>query len=177
MVAFQLYDLFSTVLVPDLRKLEHVAHHFATLFTALAGLAMPGGPYFCYYSVFFFGFTEISSVPLFAVDLFRQVPSLAEGKLGGALNEAARTAFALTFLPVRCLLFPWIMLFRFWPDMYNAHRADDIRCPGLTAVWMLLSSSFLTALQLFWGYKILRVVLKGNLTGSGAKGEKAQKEA
>jgi hypothetical protein len=45
MVAFSLYDLLATALVPDLRKAEHIAHHVATLLTALAGAAA-GGPFF-----------------------------------------------------------------------------------------------------------------------------------
>jgi hypothetical protein len=32
----------------------------------------------------------------------------------------ARTCFALTFLPIRCLWFPWVMITKFWPDMRAA---------------------------------------------------------
>ena len=45
-----------------------------------------GGPYFNYYAAFFFGFTEISSMPLAFVDLFRQLPKLADA------NPAQRTS-------------------------------------------------------------------------------------
>ena len=42
------------------------------------------------------------------------------------------------------------------------------------------ASPYWSPLTSFWtraSYKILRVVLKGNLTGAGAKGAKAAKEA
>jgi len=176
MIGFQVYDLLATFLVKDLQKAEHLGHHFATLCTALGGASM-GGPFSQYYVAFFFGFTEISSVPLAFVDLFRQVPSLAEAGLGSALNEVARTTFVLSFLPIRCIWFPIVMATKFWPDMLAAYTADDIRCPALVYYWMFFSSSFLTFLQLFWGYKIIRVVMKGNVTGKGAKGTSAAKEA
>lgn len=174
MIGFQIYDLLATGLEPSLRKAEHLAHHSATLLTALAA-GSAGGPYFGYYGSFFFGFTEISSVPLFLVDLFRQLPNLAEGALGAALNEASRTGFAVAFLPIRCVWFPWVMVSKFWPDMYAAWSNADVRMAGLAFGWMAFSSAFLTFLQLFWGYKIIRVVAKGNLGGKDMK--QAQKEA
>jgi hypothetical protein len=176
MIGFQVYDLLSTGLVKDLQKAEHLGHHFATLCTALGGASM-GGPFAQYYVAFFFGFTELSSVPLAFVDLFRQVKDLAETGVGSALNEVSRTLFVLSFLPIRCVWFPIVMVTKFWPDMIEAYSSDDIRCPMITYYWMFFSSSFLTFLQLFWGYKIMRVVMKGNVTGKGAKGANAAKEA
>jgi len=171
MVGFQMYDLMSTALEPSLRKAEHLAHHSCTLLTAMGGAAF-NGPYFPYYSAFFFGFTELSSVPLAFVDLFRQLPTLA--KQFPAMNELVRTVFALTFLFVRVGWFPWVMLSRWWPDLMAAWAANDIRCPMHTYWWMAFSSTFLTFLQLFWGYKILRVVLKGNLGGKDANAAKSE---
>jgi hypothetical protein len=53
-------------------------------------------------SAFFFGFVEISSVPLVFVDLFRQFPALHENSPTlHAINEAARLSFAITFLIIR----------------------------------------------------------------------------
>lgn len=104
MIGFQTYDLISTALVPELRKLEIVGHHVATLLTAMAS-ASHGGPFFTYYVPFFFGFTELSSVPLVFVDLFRQLPKL--GNKFAALNELSRTLFAVSFLTIRVLCVSW----------------------------------------------------------------------
>ncbi len=165
MIGFQLYDLLATGLVAELRKAEHLAHHSASIFTALAGAAA-GGPFFLYYVPFFFGFTEISSVPLAAVDLFREFPSLAKGRIGAGVNEAVRSLFGVSFLLIRCVLFPWVMLSKFWPDLAAAFGADDVRGASRAPFyWMIFSSTFLTLLQFFWGGKIVRVLLKGNLSG------------
>jgi len=171
MLGFQVYDLLATALEPSLRKAEHLGHHTATLLTAMSAAAT-GGPYFNYYIAFFFGFTELSSVPLAFVDLFRQLPKLANSF--PLLNELLRTTFAVSFLVVRVGLFPYVMASKWWPDIYTAYMADDVRCPIYTLAYMTFSSAFLTFLQLFWGYKILRVVLKGNLGGKDMRA--AQKE-
>ena len=44
-------------------------------------------------------------MPLGLVDLFRMVPP-APGSFLGACNEVFRIAFALSFLPIRCYMFP-----------------------------------------------------------------------
>ena len=61
------------------------------------------------------------------------------------------------------------------PDLMAAWAANDIRCSLAAYWWMAFSSAFLTVLQLFWGYKIARVVLKGNASGRDA--DAANKEA
>ena len=57
---------------------------------------------------------------------------------------------------------------------YAAHSNNDIRCSMSTYCWMAFSSTFLTFLQLFWGSKILRVVLKGNLGGKNKAAVKTE---
>ena len=171
MFGFQLYDLASTALVPELRKLEIVGHHAATLLTAMASNSH-GGPFFNYYIPFFFGFTELSSLPLVFVDLFRQLPKL--GTQYSAINELSRTLFAVSFLIIRVCYFPYVMLTKWWPDMWQAWSGDDVRCTMTAFGWMGFSSVFLTLLQLFWGYKIIRVIAKGNLGGKDANASQAE---
>ena len=101
-IGFQMYDLCATMLVPELRKLEHCAHHVLSLLTGCAGTS---GPLLQYYAPFFFGFVEVSSVPLAWVDVFRAVPP-SKGSLMSAANEVVRIAFAVAFLPIRCVMFP-----------------------------------------------------------------------
>lgn len=161
---FQLYDLVATIMEKDVCKLEHILHHSFALSTALAGSA-DGGPWCLYYCIFFFAIVEVSSVPLCAVDLYRQLPILLKLPLHSAINEVCRVVFALSFLVVRCLFFPCLMAFRLWPDMASAYIAGDVRVSMPVFVWMMFASIFLTGLQLFWGYKIVKVVAKGNLKG------------
>jgi len=167
MAGFQLYDLVVTALEKDLCKTEHLLHHSFALTTALAGSAN-GGPWCTYYAVFFFAVVEVSSVPLCAVDVYRSIPSLMAEPVHRAINEVCRTTFALSFLAVRCLAFPALMLLQLWPDLYECYTLGDVRVPLRVYVWMGLASMFLTGLQLFWGWKILKVILKGNLKGKDA---------
>ena len=92
MLGFQIFDLAVTAIVPELRKAEHLAHHVATLLSAMSATSSGGPPFFNYYVAFFFGFTELSSVPLVFVDLFRQLPKL--GRMFPVVNEVTRTTFA-----------------------------------------------------------------------------------
>jgi len=164
MIGFQLYDLLATTLEPSLRKAEHLAHHGATLITAIYG-SDAARPMCLYYCVFFFGIVEISSVPLVLVDLFRQLPTLAGSPLGATLNNQSRTLFAVSFLALRGVAFPALMVTSYWPDMIAAYRNDDIRCSYFAYGWGWFSSAFLTCLQLYWTAKIVRVIARGNRSG------------
>ena len=81
-LGFQMYDLLATILEPSLRNPVHGMHHGLSLLTALAGLS---GPKLQWYCPFFFGFVEVSSVPLGFVDLFRAVPP-EEGSFLGTVS-------------------------------------------------------------------------------------------
>ena len=139
---FQVYDLCAIVLVPELRKLEHGAHHVLSLLTACAGMS---GPFLQFYCPFFFGFVEVSSMPLAWVDLFRRMEPAA-GTIAGALNEFVRIAFAVSFLPIRCIMFPYFLLFYFYPDLYAASAAGDFRGP-VALGYFALSSMLLCSMQ------------------------------
>lgn len=92
------------------------------------------------------------------------------------MNELARVVFAITFLLLRCIFFPRVIVLSLWPDMWAAVRSNDVRPSWVVFGWIAISSVLLTVLQLFWGYKIIKVVAKGNLTGDGARGMKAVQE-
>ena len=168
MAGFQLYDLTVTALEKEVCKTEHLLHHSFALATALVAAAN-GGPWCTYYSVFFFAVVEVSSVPLVAVDLYRGLPSLLKDPLHNAINEVCRIVFALSFLFVRCVCFPLLMILQLWPDLYAVYVSSDVRVSAGAFSWLAFASIVLTGLQLFWGYKIVRVISKGNLKGKDAK--------
>jgi len=80
----------------------------------------------------------------------------------------------VSFLLVRVGYFPYLMVTKWWPDVYAAWAGGDVRCPMYTLYWMVFSSVFLTFLQLFWGMKIIRVVMKGNLGGKDQAAAKTE---
>ena len=153
-LGFQIYDLCATLLEPSLRKFEHLMHHGLSLLTALAGLS---GPLLQYYCPFFFGFVEVSSVPLCLVDVFRAVPPRA-GSFLGAVNEVSRIVFAVSFLAIRGIGFPYWQ-YSVLCDLAAAYRADDVRGP-LALGWFAFSGTVLCGLQLFWAFKIIRILAK-----------------
>jgi len=159
-LGFQVYDLIATLFVPSLCKFEHILHHTLSMLTALAGTS---GPMMQWYAPFYFGFVEVSSVPLAFVDLFRAVPPAPGGVLS-ACNELVRVAFALSFLPIRCYIFPRQLLVYVYPDAYAAYMANDVRGP-IALSWFVISGTMLSALQLFWGFKIVRVLIKQFVLG------------
>mmetsp|Transcript_5982 Transcript_5982/g.18397 ORF Transcript_5982/g.18397 Transcript_5982/m.18397 type:complete len:283 (-) Transcript_5982:499-1347(-) len=156
MFGMQVFDLMVTFIVPSMRKLEHLVHHGLTLATALCGLS---GPYLMYQAGFFFGLVEISSVPLVFVDLFRKYPALHEkSKIGDALNEFVRLSFAVTFLLIRCVMWP-VVVMQLVLDLISVYRAGQLQ-GGFQMMIFGCTCSVLTFLQLYWGYKVVAATVK-----------------
>merc|ERR1712232_1532521 len=77
-LAFQVWDLFTAIVVPDLRSLVMLAHHGTSLLLALCALMYgpPDGGFVMLYGAFFFGVAEAYSLPLIAMDVFKKNPEL-----------------------------------------------------------------------------------------------------
>lgn len=110
MLGLQIFDLSTTMLVPGMGKADAIAHHTVAL---LLAYQLTSTGFMQYWSPFYFGMLELSSIPLCFVDLFRAFPQLA--KRCDTLNEIMRVAFAATFLPIRCLAMPWVS-YLWWTD-------------------------------------------------------------
>ena len=77
-----------------------------------------------YYTTFFLGVIEISSIPLVIVDVFHPKhfqDQLATSAFYDALNSNARILFAVAFLAVRAVYFP-VVIFRLLSDLVK----DDV---------------------------------------------------
>ncbi|KAL1515366.1 hypothetical protein AB1Y20_001995 [Prymnesium parvum] len=157
MTGFQFFDILVSMSVPSLRKAEHVGHHVLAAGCAICALT---GPVFTKYAVYYFGLVEVSSVPLCFVDVYRTVPQLAKGsKLHFVTNEIARTVFALTFIGLRVVHWPyvtWVML----NEMYIAWSKDDLRGFHFQFAYLLVVLLALSLLQQYWGYKVLKALWK-----------------
>jgi len=123
----------------------------------------------------FLGVVELSSIPLQIVDLFHPKKSPHWNKyicddsstglfkrLCFAVNEISRILFAILFLLVRGLYFPYAIATIAVPDFY---------AEGSLASWVLLILSVLfTLLQMYWATLVFGQVKKA-LSGSGGKSE------
>jgi len=94
MFAFQIWDFVTTLVTKELRAAPHLCHHGASATLALIGLLNGPHGFLMYYGAFFFGVSEISSMPLAFVDLFRMNKDLASQY--PKINEACRVSFAIS---------------------------------------------------------------------------------
>ncbi len=148
----------------------------ATVVVCLLGLS---GPTLTYWAPFFFGFIELSTLPLLVFDFFKQVcllrhrpippkpgvlsphsarprqfPDFKRYSYVRNLDGASRLTFGLLFLILRCILWP-IEVLRFLSDVWLIHSSGELR-DAFTLLAFAGLCTALTALQIVWGIKILR---------------------
>lgn len=163
-LAFQIYDLVATICIADLRKAEMLVHH--TLAVLLAYFLLRDD-YCHYYSIFFLGVTEASTIPLCIVDVFKYFRKLAAKY--ETLNTSLRILFALGFMVIRVVWWPCIS-YRYFSDTYQSYKAGTIHNPSLVT-FFAVSNIVLTLLQWKWGLQIIEAATKL------AKGESTSKKA
>ncbi|CAM9673426.1 unnamed protein product [Chrysoparadoxa australica] len=152
-LAYQVYDLAATIAIAKLCKMEMVAHHIIAVGLAYQLLR---DEYCHYYAVFFLGLTELSSVPLSVVDIFKHFRELGDKYAG--LNTALRLAFAVLFLLVRCIWWPLVSV-QFYQDTFESFSKGTVHDTGVV-LFFLVSNILLTLLQWYWGFLIVRAALK-----------------
>ena len=140
-----LFELAMILVIPELRQWDTVLHHFAVCI--VCSFTVYPRPYGTFYSPFYSGLQEMSSVFLGAVNIFKQVPSLQQSYSGAYLG--ARFLFAILFVAVRLVVWLWVTYY-FWRDLYLLYVNDQVR-DWLPVVIMYSSNAFVTFLQLLWG--------------------------
>ena len=192
---YGLWELGLLLALPDMRSWDNVLHHFFVCVVVV--LTMYPGPFGQFYSPYYAGvqvcprlpppphppllrrlvcrpadwllaWQELSSVPLGAVDLFKQFKPLQTDYPSAYF--AARFTFALAFVAVRMVV--WVLVSQhFWRDLYAIY--DPAGSPlEQFQFWVCLSSNlFLTGLQMLWG----RLVIRNSLRVLGVL-EKPKKE-
>ena len=123
-----------------------------------------------YYAPFFFGVIETSSVPLSLLNAFKVRSDWVEAM--PVLHLLRQVSFSLTFIGARVFL--WISnMFLFLKDTRNVIASSDESIGNTTRVMTLIAGDvpgvFLTALQLFWTWKILTTVaeiVRGKSSGT-----------
>lgn len=140
-----------------------IVHHVMTCFTALVGLNQQ----FQYYAIYSSGVIESTNIPLTWIDLCTYFPVLRERF--PMLSSVNGAAFAVSFIVLR--IFGWLRLtlFGFVPDLWRAWHAGDV----LPVVVLGVTVTIITGLQLLWGYKVSKRLLR---VVAGALGLGAQKK-
>ena len=105
-----------------------------------------------YYGAFFMGVSELSSMPLAFVDMFKQFPHLM--KEYPAFADHVRTTFGVLFLIVRVVLwFP--ATYSFWHRLARRVARGRRRRRSGSSRGSCICNLFLSFLQLFWATLIL----------------------
>lgn len=169
------WDIPISFFSPSLQDPLMVMHHFGMCFVAGAamGAFSNNQPVGSYYAPFFFGVIEISSVFLAIVDIFHpknaawfewvNTSTSWAGNMARKINEASRVLFAISYLIVRCGMFPYVIFSTCLKDFYQAGMLPDEARHGVPKliIWVVffLSLAF-TLLQLNWGVLVAKQVAK-----------------
>ncbi len=157
MVSFQSYEVLACSLDRALIGPggQMLIHHALTLGLCVAAVSYQfvGG-----FTPFFIGMSEISSVALAFVDVFKFFPKLRESF--PATNQISRNVFAVLFISIRVLYWPIVALLFWRASLLELLATAPLRYP-LWLYWLFLfSNAFLTLMQLYWGSLIVKAVAK-----------------
>ena len=170
-IGYQLWSLIvGTIFVNE--RVEMIFHHLAVITVGSMSAFFNNG--FRYWTPYFFGIFELSSVPLGLMNSFKDNKAWMEAypKFFGNI----RIVFAVTFLTIRIgMLIPRLVYLR---DCFFVPYLMDKEHLGYRAYLFIVwaSSCFLFLLQLYWGYLIVSGIVKALTRGKGKGGSKAKKE-
>jgi hypothetical protein len=141
-----------------------IVHHFAVLVsTSMTGFLSIG---FRYYSPFFYGVFELSSVPLSLMNSFKNSPELQ--RKYPLVDAWSRNLFAVSFLLIRIVL-----CFSRWPvflrDNFIVLYTREMGFYKLYMVVQWSLAAFLAILQPYWAILILKGIVKVLTVGDGKK--------
>ncbi|CAM9625416.1 unnamed protein product, partial [Sphacelaria rigidula] len=112
--------------------------------------------YVHWYAIFYLGISEISSIPLVFVDVFKYFPNVA-AKFS-TVNHFLRITFALVFILVRGLYWPTVSARHLYDTFQNIQAGTVHSYPVM--MFCTLCNFVLTLMQWYWSYLIVRAALK-----------------
>ena len=182
------WDVPVALLTPALRQSSMILHHIGmiTLAAFSMGIFSNGVTLFGYYIPFYFGFIEISSLPLTVVDLFHPRHKAWNAYLTSeerpqwlmTVNKRCRLIFAILFMLIRTLAFPYVSVMGVSADV--AHLTSlplDQRkgVPNFPLVVMSVLNVLFSSLQIYWGSLILPQLWKAFVGSAKAMLNKTKK--
>lgn len=158
-LCYQLWDFCVSMSIPEHREMVFLVHHVLAAITAFCSLEFQMVPY---YSVFYGGCSEFSSIFLVWADADQFFPP-TEGSAYEFFILFCKGMFALTFFIYR--VYGWIRhSFPLWSDVLHVTRSGSAEQhrPGKSSfLYLFLGLDVsLGALQLFWAVQILQKVIE-----------------
>jgi hypothetical protein len=167
------WDIPTGLCTPALRDIPMILHHVGMFMTAAIsmGIMSNGTPIFGYYAPFYFGMIEISSLPLIIVDIYHPKHKAWHAYLTSSdrsgwvmkLNDMARPLFALLFMLIRMIAFPYVSVMGVLRDVLNVTSLPlDQRnhVPNLPLYIIAFLNVSFSCLQLYWGTLLIRQIIK-----------------
>jgi hypothetical protein len=156
---YQVWDFCFSLTIPEHREMVFLIHHVLAAITALCSLEYQMVPY---YSVFYGGCSEFSSIFLVWADADQFFPP-TEGSLYDFFILFCKGMFVLTFFFYR--VYGWILhSFPLWKDVLHVTRtgsAEQLRPGKSSFLYLFLSLDVLLgALQLYWFGQIVQKVIE-----------------
>ena len=161
MIMFQGWNLILCLFLSELNDMTMLAHHTVVILSCQGSLQ---SKFMQYYSLYMYGILEISNIFLTFMDVFKLFPTLIENY--PLLYQIIRNSFAVSFIIVRLIGFPYYMYFferdliyLFWNPKYRLIPISDSYL-----LFVFSSTIFVVILQFYWGSIIIR-----SLLGTGKK--------
>lgn len=155
---------------------EHGAmlvHHACVMVVGSMSAFFTNG--FRFYTPFFYGLIEISSVPLAVMNAFRASPAMA--RRHPAVHQGFRLVFSLLFLTVRIYMWvPQILDYLRVGAMLGLTCGTSLCRAGCALSWW--AAVGLTCLQFIWGSKICKGLFRAfaAMSGRGREGGRGSKK-
>jgi hypothetical protein len=150
---------------------EMLVHHLAVVAsTMMSGFLSTG---FRYYTPFFYGIMELSSIPLSVMNTFKDNPTWIKKHPG--VFAASRTIFGISYLFIRVF-----MCFSRWPvflrDNFIVLYTRDWGIFKVFFMFQFCMAFFLNFMQLYWASLIISGLMKMIFPKKEHNGKKAKKE-
>ena len=136
MAVHSFWECVACVAIKDFREPLMIMHH--ALIGTLGVFAFY--PFALYYDSFFLGVCELSTFALGFMDTFKRVPALQHQY--PKTNEVSRVVFALMFIAVRLIYWPF-WSYSYWVDAVSFLLFSEPHQSGVL-VFYLLSNVFMT---------------------------------
>jgi len=146
---FQSWDFLVSLFIPEHATWIMLSHHVMASTVAWCSIRYQ---YLHYYSIFFLGLTEVSSIFLVFLDLSKYYPPRTGG-IFDIVVTICGPSFVFTFIYYRVILW-WPESFRLLKDVVEvirSGRAEKLRPGASWVLFVFLSLNFpLGLLQLYW---------------------------
>ena len=150
MIGYQLWNFFLCFCIKDLTDIKMMGHHFATAMLGYFALH----PYLHYYALYFFGLSEIINTPLTILDIFKYFPQYE--KISPIFNLLLKGFFVVSYFLFRVFFWTYYS-YEFWIGSIDLLVSNNAHSP-FVVIFILVSNLFLTGLQFYWGFLILKLL-------------------